>query len=338
MTSVSLPDNPSATGDGLRPVNLRTDLAPLADLIELVFADSMDQSGAAAVREMRYLSRMGVGLNLLPGVNDLVQGISLGYVWIADHKLVGNVSVYPAQWPGDSGKVWIIANVGVHPDYQRQGIATRLMQASMEMIRQRGGQIAVLQVDAHNDTARRIYERLGFITERTWTTWRRSGSARIPPPLQNSDVYLSRRRRDEWQAEYALAERLRPAERGGLGWQRPLHLSLFHKSWWRQLADMFSLRSFERMVIRSENEARLLAVLWIETGFLTASTQLTLLVDPEYQGVYDEALINHAARRFDLRNALVIEHPSDEIVTADVLRRYYFRPQREVVHMRWDVR
>jgi ribosomal protein S18 acetylase RimI-like enzyme len=338
VTTLSLPENTQTGADGLRPVNLRTDLAPLADLIELVFADSMDSSGAAAVREMRQLSRMGVGLGLLPGLNDLLQGISLGFVWVADNRLVGNVSVYPARWPGDHYRTWIIANVGVHPDYQRRGIATRLMQASMEMIRQRGGARAVLQVDADNDGARRIYERLGFITERTWTTWRRSSAARIPPPLNEQAVFLSRRRRGEWQSEYDLARRLRPAERGGLGWQRPLHISFFHKPLWQQLGDLFNMRGMERIVIRSADESRILAALWIENGFLVSSTQLTLLVDPAYQGIYDEVLINHATRRYDTRSALVIEHPSDETITADVLRRYYFRPQREVVHMRWDVR
>jgi hypothetical protein len=44
------------------------------------------------------------------------------------------------------------------------------------------------------------------------------------------------------------------------------------------------------------------------------------------------------ARRFANRGqSLVIEHPSDETVTSDLLRSYSFRQQREVIHMRWDV-
>ena len=128
MTSVPVQNN--ARIDGLRPVNLRTDLAQLADLIELVFADSMDQGGRAAVREMRYLSKVGIGISLIPGFNDLTQGINMGYVWIADGKLVGNVSIYPASRPNRN--TWIIANVGVHPDYQRRGIATGMMEASID--------------------------------------------------------------------------------------------------------------------------------------------------------------------------------------------------------------
>ena len=75
---------PTFEQDGVRPVNLRTDLRPLADLIELVFADSMDSSGRSAVREMRYLSQLGYGLKLIARMNELALGISLGFVYIMD--------------------------------------------------------------------------------------------------------------------------------------------------------------------------------------------------------------------------------------------------------------
>src|SRR5690606_24980141 len=157
-------------------------------------------------------------------------GISLGYVWIADGKLVGNVSVYPARWPDNQQHVWIIANVGVHPDYQRRGIATQLMRAALDMVRHKGGHMAVLQVDSENVNAQSIYTRLGFVAERTWTTWRRSTTVRTPPPLEHRMLHISRRRREEWQAEMALAAQLRPTAQGGLGWQRPLHKHFFLKS------------------------------------------------------------------------------------------------------------
>lgn len=336
MTSVPA-QNDATIADGLRPVNLRTDLAPLADLIELVFADSMDQGGRAAVREMRYLSKVGVGISMLPGLNDLTHGINMGYVWIANGRLVGNVSIYPTHKPYRN--TWIIANVGVHPDYQRQGIATQLMHASMDTIRARGGEHALLQVDVENAVARRVYERLGFIDERAWILWRRSGSLRVPMPLAESSVHISHRRRGEWQAEYELAQRVRPAERGGLGWQRPLDISLFRKPLLRQLVDWINMRGGERLVIRSADEARILASLWIESGFLAASIQLTLLIDPDWREAYTEALMNTAVRRFSSRStALMMEHPADDSYTGDVLRAYHFRPQREVMHMRWDVR
>ncbi len=337
MTSVPLADNPASMADGPRPVNLRTDLAPLADLIELVFADSMDQGGRAAVREMRYLSKVGPGLTFIPGLNDLTHGVNMGYVWIIDGQLVGNVSIYPTtKYPGNT---WIIANVGVHPDYQRRGIATRLMHVSMDNIRRRGGQRVVLQVDVANESAQRVYERLGFIHERSWILWRRSSSVRVPPPLDDQSIYITHRRRGEWQAEYALAQRVRPATQGGIGWQRPLMVTQFRKPLLAQINSWVNMRSQERLVIRSDDECQIHAALWIENAVLTSSTQLTLMVDPAYHGNYDVALLNTAIRRYASRHgSLLIEHPRDETTTSDVLRDYFFRPQREVMHMRWDVR
>lgn len=335
MTDLPISDD-SAVLDGLRPVNLRTDLGPLADLLEIAFASSMDGGGRSAIREMRSLSRMSVGLNVLQNISEVAQGMSLGYVWVQDSRLIGNVSVYPASAPGDLAKAWIIANVAVHPDYRRQGIALRLMQASLEMIRQQGGTKAILQVDADNDGAQRLYRRLGFVEERIWITWRRSPGATRLPPLPAAP-YITRRRGDEWRAEYQLAEGVYPVELGGLGWLRPLHTSLFRRPLGRLVADWLNLRGIERLIIRAEDRSHLLAALWVETGFMSGSAQLTLIVHPDYEGLYDEALLNTAVRRFGASLALNLEHPADRIATRSTLRRYGFSPRREVVHMRWDV-
>lgn len=323
--------------DGLRPVNLRTDLAALADLLEVAFASTMDSGGRSAITEMRTLSHIGPGLSVLQNVSEVAQGMSLGYVWVQDGRLVGNVSVYPSNAPADLSKAWIIANVAVHPDYQRRGIAYRLMQASMDMVRRQGGTKAILQVDADNYTAQRLYERLGFVQERAWTTWRRSITALRPSTLLQSP-YITRRRGSEWLAEYRLAQRLFPVERGGMGWLRPLHPGQFRPSFWTRLKDWMNLRSVERLIVRSDDESQILASLWIENSLMSGSAHLTLMVDPPYEGVYDEALLNTAVRRFGSAQALVIEYPADLTTTTAVLRRYGFSPRREVIHMRWDVR
>jgi hypothetical protein len=134
-----------------------------------------------------------------------------------------------------------------------------------------------------------------------------------------------------------MAQRLRPAEQGGMGWLRPLHPSLFRRSPFASLRDLISLRSFERLVIRGERDD-LRAVMWIESGFAASSVQLTLMVEPEYQGAYDEALINLLTRRYSLRSTLTMEHPADQSITNAVLQRYNFFPQRNLVHMRWQSR
>jgi ribosomal protein S18 acetylase RimI-like enzyme len=320
---------------GLYPVKLSRDLADLADLIELSFADAMDESGRAAIQEMRALSKMGTGLDVLGRLNDLAAGISHGYVWIADNKLVGNVSVYPADWPSGMGKAWIIANVAVHPDYQRRGIARRLMQASLEMIAKHGGGQAILQVDYDNTGAIQLYESLGFIKERAFTTWWRSAMA-APPGHTTADVYITRRKRNEWRAEYNLAERVRPNERGGLGWLKPLHKREFAPSWWQKLKDMLTFNGKERLIIRADDDDTLHAALWIEKGFGLGRNRLTLLVDPASHAPYARALLNNALHRFR-SSGFIIEHPHDDHRTNDLLKDYRFHENRTVWHMRLTI-
>ena len=334
MITVSTLEQP-ATSDGLRPVNLRTDLAALADLLEIAFAPTMDSSGRSAIREMRALSRIGAGLGVLQNMSELAQGMSMGYVWVEQGRLIGNVSVYPSNGAADLATAWVIANVAVHPDYQRRGIANRLMQASLEMVRRKRGSKAILQVDADNYTAQRLYRRLGFVDERAWTTWRRPITA-VRPPMLPQGPHITHRTGAEWLAEYRLAQQMFPVERGGLGWLRPLYPGQFRRSLWSRVKDWVSLRSLERLIIRSEDEGLILASLWIESGLMAGSVHLTLMVDPQYEGLYDEALLNTTARRFGDSQALTIEFPADLETTTALLRRYGFSPRREVIHMRWD--
>ncbi len=261
-------------------------------------------------------------------------GGGLGYVWIEDGRLVGNVSIYPADWPADVGRAWIIANVGVHPDYRRRGIARRLMQAAMTLIRDRGGDCIVLQVDADNTAAQSLYKQLGFIIERGWHHWRRSPRAAMTVLKQPVDVHITRRRPGEWREEYELARRLRPPEKGGLGWLTPLHEGQFHAPLWKRILRLFSLRSRERLIIRDDT-GNMAASLWIESAF-ASRTRLQLLTLPVYRGLYDDALLNTAVRRFG-HTSIVIDHPMDEGMTNDLFKSYGFRHIRSLVNMRWDV-
>ncbi|MDZ4767361.1 MAG: GNAT family N-acetyltransferase [Chloroflexota bacterium] len=342
MVSLSV-SNTVALPDGIRPINLRTDLAALADLIELVFAQSMDSSGRAAVREMRTLSRLGVGLNVLNSLGDM-QPV-MGYVCIAAGRLIGNVSIYPASLPSWMGSTWIIANVAVHPDYRGRGIARRLMDTSLRSIQAwtKGRRArAFLQVEVDNLPARALYDSLNFVGERTWTMWRRGSMARVPSLPHRADApYITERRRGEWRAEYELAQQVRPAWKGGIGWLRPLHVGMFRRSLGTWFGDLINLRSVEHLVIRAPDTAGhghppVLATLWIDNSLGSGAIQLTLMVDPAVAGVYDEALINLATRRFGLRDALTLEHPADETTTNAVLARYQFIAQRTLLHMRWD--
>ena len=338
MTRISVkPIAPrTAAKDGPRPVNLRSDLRPLADLIELVFADSMDSGGRSAIREMRYLSHLGYGLKLISRMNDLALGISLGFVYVMDGKLVGNVSVYPAEYPKEMGQTWILANVAVHPEYQRRGIAHSLVDASLGMIRRRAGARVILQVNYDNGPAQRLYERHGFIYERPWRIWRRSGFVRSPA-ASASDFPVARLRGEEWAAELALAQAARPNARGGIGWLKPVHRSKFYTPVWKRLLRLISLSGVERLVIRDESERGILASCWLESGMSIGSARGWLFTSPQVNHrPYAKALLDYVVSRHE-RSTIHFEHPKDDDIANDLFMHHQFKVKRELWHMRLDL-
>lgn len=338
MTRISLRslDAQPALPDGLRPVNLRTDLRPLADLIELVFADSMDNAGRSAIREMRFLSQLGYGLKLIARFNELALGMSLGYVYVRDGRLVGNVSVYPANYPAELGETWILANVGVHPQHQRSGIAGQLLRASLDMLRRRGAARVILQVSASNEAALRLYEGQGFIAERAWRVWRRGGFISAPySPMP--DTRIRRRRPGDWCAEYALARSARPNNRGGLGWLKPLHPAAFQTPLWKQVRDLLSLRSLERQVIEDERSGAILASCWLESAMSFGNIHARLFTAPQLDHrPYAQALLDNLVTRHS-RSTIVLEHPSDDEVVSRLLQERQFKTKREHWHMRLEL-
>lgn len=337
MAGITLSNRSTQMADGLRPVNLQTDLPQLADLIETAFANTMDAGGRAAIREMRQLSRLGFGLGVLSNLNELAQGMSLGYVWVADGHVVGNVSIYPADYPQDMGKAWIIANVAVYPAYRGRGIATQLMRASLDMIRSRSGGRAILQVDLDNDAARHMYRKLGFVEERAWTQWRR-GTYRPQTPAATADRSLrivQRRLGDAWR-ELQLAQLVRPQLYGGLDWLRPTHIDTFRLSPLKRMGNWLNLRDVQRLVIRARDDS-LLGWLQVESAFGTNSRQVLLMAHPSATTDYAHALLGLAVRRFGYEG-INVNHPYDEGDVSRVLRAYHFSARRTVMHMRYDFR
>ncbi len=320
---------------GIRRVDLPHDLRAIADLIEVCFSPQLDAGGRATIQEMRALSRMGPLLRVLALGDRMLRGIGMGFVWEADGRIVGNVTLFPADFPASPGRPIVVANVAVAPDYRRRGIARRLMEAGLDAIRAGGGTAAILQVDADNDSARALYRELGFRTERVWNTWYHSGQDSLPARLLNGPR-VTPRPAGLWQAEYALAARVFPAAQGGLGWQRPLHRREFQRGLPRQALDFLAGTATEHWIVREEQAIR--GALHLHTRFGSGAVQLTLIVPPEEHERLAEPLLAFGLRRASTAGRwLSCEHPADDTATSELLRRYRFTVRRALEHMRLDL-
>src|SRR3989304_5116538 len=108
----------------LRSLNMLRDLPAVADLIELCFSNTMDSEGQRYIQDMR---RAGDDKSFLNWANRAAESTSLpltGYVWEENGRIVGNTSLVPFRH--NRTRLYLIANVAVHPDYRRRGIARAL--------------------------------------------------------------------------------------------------------------------------------------------------------------------------------------------------------------------
>ncbi|MBM4423307.1 MAG: GNAT family N-acetyltransferase [Chloroflexi bacterium] len=318
------------SNQGLRPVDLRRDLSSIAALMELCFGDTLDYSGRGAVREMESLSRTGPLLWLLGSVAPNWQ---LGFVWIEDVKVVGNVSTQAAEF---DRRAWLIANVAVHPDHRRKGIATALTDAAMRLAESSGARRVLLQVHRHNTGAHDLYRALGFHDVATRTTWERTGR-REPLDFSLPGIEIRPSRRDDWQNEFAFVRELRPA---GFSWLKPLDENDWRPSFWRSLrslADFFIGNDSRRWIALDDSTGALAGAFVIETGYASAD-HLAFVIHPQWSGRLDRPLLASALRRLGHRPWTVrIDHPADDEPAEAALKEFGFQPMQTLVWMQKEI-
>ena len=145
----------------LRALDVWRDLEPLAELLERAFGERMDASGqrmlwhlrraAADPRFLRWVSQQGE-----------VEGLPLsGYVWQEGERLVGNVSLVPFRRGRE--RLYLVANVAVHPAFRRHGVARALLRKALEHAQRRRVREVWLQVEADNVGALALYRSEGFV-------------------------------------------------------------------------------------------------------------------------------------------------------------------------------
>lgn len=313
----------SSKNQGLRPVDLRRDLREIAGLMEICFSDTLDQNGRGAVREMEALSNSGPLLWLIGAMAPQWQ---MGYVWLEDGRLVGNVSTQMSEH--DRG-TWLIANVAVHPDYRRRGIATALTKAALDLAGVNRARRALLQVHQHNTTAFDLYRALDFTTVTTRSTWERVSS--LEPPQSEAARYdIRRARSEEWTRDYNFVARHRPA---GFNWLRPLRQADWRPSIWRSVQQFLAGMRHEHWLALDALTGQLAGAYYLLTGRGNYD-ELDLLVSPEHQGRLERPLLAAGLRRLGRRPwAVRIDHPSPDPAAEPLLQEFGFRRLQTLIWM-----
>ncbi len=285
----------------IRLIELPNDLVPLGDLIAESFqypenpawsvqSDEKDQI-LDAVRNLRRLWPLVRVIQVLsPTLRDILRGC----IWEEDGRAVGTTIV---QRRG-STSVWIIGPVSVLPEYRRRGIARKLVEKGLDIIRERGGEKAILSVIEGNLPAYTLYEKLGF--EHYNNDIILESTPESAPPVPNLGVGYAHSPISpfDWKPRYELEKRILPES---LQRYEPVEVGRFRRPGMMRLLLPILLfaqgQHDEEFVIRARGDGKVVA-----RGGYTIPTRgkglnnLRARLDPEHPELA-EYLVKHLLSR-----------------------------------------
>jgi ribosomal protein S18 acetylase RimI-like enzyme len=312
----------------LRPLNILHDLPQVADLIELCFSSTIDDEGQSYLEQMRRASRDNEFLRWAGRVVDTTSMPLSGFVWEANGKIVGNVSLVYQNF--GSRKIAMIANVATHPDYRRHGIGRALTEGAMKHAQRKGAKEIWLHVRDDNPTAIRIYEELGFRDRGRRTTYYSKpgtpASSILNSAAARDHITVSPPRPRDWAAQRAWLYRAHPRE---LAWYS-------HWDWDKLSPDVWSwiYRTFVEFNTRQWAALRggklAATVSWIPT--MHTANMLWIGAEPDSDPQALTAALEAARYELSHYRRLSVEHPAGEMVQA--IESAGFEAYRTLIWMR----
>jgi ribosomal protein S18 acetylase RimI-like enzyme len=212
----------SVNNPNLRALDAGKDLLRVADLIELCFANTMDADGKEYLRQMRQVARNARFLSWAPEAVEQVAMPLSGIVCEEAGNLVGNLSLIPMMRQGH--RIYLIANVAVHPDYRRRGIARALTQTALAHLRRKQVWAAWLQVRDDNPAAHSLYQALGFIERGRRTAWETYPKTNNPLKRASGGISITPRQSRDWLMHKTWLLENYPPE---VDWNLNFHLNDF---------------------------------------------------------------------------------------------------------------
>jgi ribosomal protein S18 acetylase RimI-like enzyme len=200
----------------LRPFRLPSDLQLMVELLPQCFQyPENPEWGVQKDEEQNFLDLVKTARRLWPlfsvlfKVSPSLRDVLHGFIWEESGKPVGIVNISRDGTSED----WIIANVGVLPEYRRHGIARKLVEAAIGLAREHRAANVLLDVIAGNTPAYDLYVALGFSHFSSSVEMLLDPSSAARPDCPLPDGYrVTRLSPSHWQPFYQLAQRVTPAE------------------------------------------------------------------------------------------------------------------------------
>jgi len=330
MSSVTIPVKTSEPHPHMRAMNMFRDLPAVADLIELCFAETMDNDGQRYIADMRRASRDDGFLKWASHMTETASLPLTGFVWEEEGHIIGNASLIPFR---DKGKrIYLVANIAVHPDYRRRGIARLLTQRAMKYGWDKKSTALWLHVRDDNPGAIKLYEELGFQELARRTTWTAKPDSHLLKPA--SDIQVVARHPRFWSQQQDWLRRLHP---DALGWYHAFNLNSLRPGLMNWLYLLFvdvNIKQWAAVL----NENLLATVSWAPHGgrsesLIAAVSDAANTDETQTTEALTQLLLN-ARRALSNQSKLLLEFPAGEMTEA--FRAAGFMERRTLLWMRAD--
>lgn len=317
---------------GPRPINLGRDVRPVLALLNVSFGPVRDRQGRA-VADRFSLSQSAPFARRLGMVK---RGFIPGFVWEESGQIVGNVTLLESPIRGR----YLVANVAVHPDYRRRGIARGLMHEALAHIQSWHGRQVFLQVESDNKAAIDLYRSMAFDEAGGVCRWQGSmNTLRLGPPAEEDlgpPPRLLRGR--EWREARQLD---RIGFDPDLNWPAPPPADYYKTGLWQRAGDLLNGRRQETWVFESRPDqgSHLIGLADIVSEW-NRPHNLRLCIAPPFRGRLDGSLLRLAVgrlRRF--RGGFVwLNYPAADLTMTALLEASNFKLRRSLTVMRKNLR
>ncbi len=295
----------------IRPINSGRDMPKIADLVELCFRNNMDSEGKRYIEQVRSMYKKQA--------RRTQQSLPLaGYIWDIDGKIVGNISIFAFRQ-----RNYLLANIAVHPQYRRRGIARALTEHSMTKLRRRGAKAIWLHVENDNFPAIQLYQSIGFQQKALRANWQ--GGQLLPPQINPENYRITTKigtfsEQEDWLSQ-SYPENIR--------WYRTINFQIFSSGLQYWLYRLFVEKDIRQWTLLKNGE-RKAALFWHPTH--TKQTPLWLAAAPQMDAEPLAALLLHARRQLSRhKTELYLDYPAWQ--HRDAFLRAGFKLHRTLIWM-----
>ena len=247
-----------------------------------------------------------------------------GYVWEESGSIVGNISVIPFRNKGM--KVYLLANVAVHPDFRRRNIATNLTEIALEHARKRKASDIWLQVRDDNPAAINLYRNFGFQEIARRTRWQANPDKNILVGIRLSDINY--RKTDNWPVQKKWLQRIYPEK---LTWYQPMDWFRFRPGLLPSIYRFFSESETHHWTI-SDQSGLQAVVTWFADLRRYEQIWAAIPEGIEPSGLTD--LLLYVRRKLAGRKTLIMDFPGG--VATEAIQKAGFSEVRTLIWMRLD--